>query len=86
MIESHHVDVVKGHLSDAFNIINLSDKVFKKFWLKYMGEHINNDDVPEAKLMLVKMLCKLCVNDIEEVERIETKENSEEWLEQIHFS
>ena len=66
---------LSAHFKETFAIWHMADKHFKKFYKTYMGESLADDEVFEARILLVKMIldtmltdCEVIVNEIKKAE------------------
>ena len=75
----HAETLIKKRFEETYAIMNMPDKVYKKFHEKYMGEKITDEEVFEARLLIVKMCLKTLVDDCEVVlDEIRKAEEEEE--------
>lgn len=66
-IEKAQVQRIEKHFAECYAIWHMGEKPFKKFYSAYMGESLNNEEIYEARLLLVKMLLQTLLNDCEVV-------------------
>jgi hypothetical protein len=75
----HAEKLIKKRFEETYAIMNMPDKVYKKFHEKYMGETITDEEVFEARLLIVKMCLNTLVDDCEvvldEIRKADEKEN-----------
>lgn len=63
----HAEELIKKRFEETYAIMHMPDKAYKKFHEKYMGEKITDEEVFEARLLIVKMCLKTLVDDCEVV-------------------
>lgn len=56
---------IEQHFAETYSIFHMSPKAFKKFHRAYTGDDVSNDDLFEARILLVKMLLNTLISDCE---------------------
>lgn len=58
---------IETHFHETYAIFHMPVKAFKKFYLAYTGDSVKDDEILEARLLLVKMLLDTLIKDCEVV-------------------
>lgn len=65
---------IETHFQETYAIFHMSVKAFKKFYFAYTGDSVKDDEILEARLLLVKMLLDTLIKDCEVVLNEQAKE------------
>lgn len=66
---------IENHFHETYAIFHMPVRAFKKFYLAYTGDSVKDDELLEARLLLVKMLLDTLIKDCEVVLSETSKES-----------